>query len=119
MDKVSLRKIVETELSRIEDSRLLGTIHQFLQDDIVTRKFDWDYGEEGEQYNCWLVCVDTDSNTTIVYCEEGFVDPWGLLFLEGPMSTMGPDGNWFATLEDAVRNAPFRDFDNPLGYEVQ
>ena len=33
---------------------------------------DWDYGESGQTYPCWLVWRNNGANSGIAYCEHGF-----------------------------------------------
>jgi len=68
---------------------------------------DWDYGRPGETYTCWTVIEHPQSNTGVAYCERGFGPrrPWGLVFLSGPHMGMGQDSNWFASLEEAVKES--------------
>lgn len=81
---------------------------------------DWDYGESGQKYPCWLVWRNEEANTGIAYCELGFGpgDPWGLLFLRGEYMSMGMDSGWFMRLEDALRNSPGWEGQDPHGFEI-
>ncbi len=120
MNSTRLLRLVDSELANISQPELVNVIYDHLQSEPDARPVDWDYGEPGEKYECWFVCEDARSNTAIVYCEQGFgpSDPWGLIFVEGPYASMGMDSQWFVSLEDAVRNAPFWVGENPTGYEI-
>jgi hypothetical protein len=74
---------------------------------------DWDYGEKGQQYLCWIV-FERDS-CEIAFCENGFGPrtPWGLLWpLDHSHSSMGMDSGWYKTFMEtffdsyAVRELP-------------
>jgi len=102
LDAASVQKYVEDQLSKITDPKVVETLRKFL----VTPRLelrDWDYGETGEQFPCWIVFEHAKSNACIVYCEHGFgpATPWGLLFLRGKNLSMGMDCNWAETLEEA------------------
>ena len=116
-DKIS--KLVESEIARIKQLDLA----QAVRDHIVTPRMemrDWDYGEDGEQYACWIVCEDTGSNQAVAFCEQGFAPPysWGTIHIDGEFSSMGPDAAWYISLEQAVRGSSFWEGQNPSGYEV-
>jgi hypothetical protein len=95
-----LRVLVKGELARMADARVARQIRSLL---IAPKPVlrDWDYGEKGQQYVCWIVLEDHASKTGIAYCESGFGPkaPWGLIFLEG--SSMGMDSAWFTTFLQA------------------
>jgi hypothetical protein len=61
----------------------------------------WDYGANDEQYECWTVAVDAESDSALVYSDHGFgpVHPWGLVSASEPW--FGMDSGWFLRLEDA------------------
>jgi|SRR5882672_7303057 len=112
--------LVEREVGRIAQADLASLIGSLR---VPTRceLRPWDYGEPEEAYPCWIVLEHPASNTAIAYCEEGFGprDPWGLLFIKGPHSSIGMDSGWFASLEDAVRGSMAWEGENPPGYEVK
>ncbi len=112
--------LVEREVRRIAQAELVSLIGSLR---VPTRceLRPWDYGEPEEVYPCWIVLEHPTSNTAIAYCEEGFGprDPWGLLFIKGPHSSIGMDSGWFASLEDAVRGSTAWEGENPPGYEVK
>jgi hypothetical protein len=63
---------------------------------------DWDYGEVGQQYFCWIVLEEALGEYGIAYCNEGFgpKNPWGLVSLE-ENSSMGMDSQWYPTFIQA------------------
>jgi hypothetical protein len=97
---------VERELAMIEDA----VVRETLRSRIITPERhlrNWDYGAPGEQYPCWTVAADPESDSAIVYSEHGFgpSDPWGLVFITKPW--FGMDCGWFARLEDAFVDSFF------------
>lgn len=70
---------------------------------------NWDYGEVGQTYPCWIVAQHTPSNTAIAYSKHGFgpTNPWGLLSLcsSGPRSSMGMDSSWFPHFDECVKES--------------
>lgn len=120
MDETKVLNLVESEIATIAQPEFVETIRKFL---VTPRQEDrgWDYGDLGQTYPCWIVMEDPEINTVIAYCEYGFGPeaPWGLLFLGGPHTSMSMDSNWFACLEDAVRDSWFWDGENPPDYEVR
>jgi hypothetical protein len=95
-----LKVLVEGELARMADARVASQIRSLLTEPKPVLR-DWDYGEKGEQYVCWIVLEEPASKTGIAYCESGFGPkaPWGLIFLED--SSMGMDSGWFTTFLQA------------------
>jgi hypothetical protein len=120
MDRHELETLVESQLDAIKQKDLASCITDRL---IVPRieNRDWDYGEPGATFPCWLCVEDPSTNTGIAYCEKGFgpTYPWGLVFLEGQWSSIGMDSQWFVSLEEAARSAPFWLGDNPPAYAAQ
>jgi hypothetical protein len=114
-----ITNLVEKELARIADPVLLAAIRSLLVPPYAVER-DWDYGWPGQKHTCWTVLEHRPSNTGIAYCEAGFgpSSPWGLVFLSGDVMSIGMDSAWFASLEDAMRESPAWDQDNPPGYEV-
>jgi hypothetical protein len=105
IDAETLRTLIARELGHLSDERVKEHIrHLLVEPEAVMR--DWDYGNPGEQYLCWTVLNDSDSNTGIVYCESGFGprNPWGLVWLgseDAKHMSMGMDSGWFPTFLDA------------------
>jgi len=120
MNSVQISRLVASEIDRIVQIDLVQVIQELIIEPREESR-GWDYGKPGEQFPCWIVIEHLQSNTGIVYCEQGFgpKDPWGLVFIRGPHLSMGMDAGWFASLEDAVRESPFWHAGNHDGYEVQ
>lgn len=119
MDADRISKILDEELGKICQPELIDTIKNHL----VTPRLedrDWDYGDPGQTYPCWIVLEDNESDTVVAYCESGFgpKDPWGLMSLS-KFRNIGMDSGWFTSLEDAVRESTFWLGENPMGYEVE
>ncbi|MEI8022056.1 MAG: hypothetical protein WCH39_27855 [Schlesneria sp.] len=118
-DKALILQKLDAEISRIADEAVLGAMKPLL---VVPRceMREWDYGEPGQEFPCWIVLDHIPTNTCISYCEYGFgpSSPWGLLFIEGRYLSMGMDSGWYSNLEDAFRGSMAWDGDNPPGYEV-
>jgi hypothetical protein len=95
-----LKALVEDELARMADAWVGSHIRSLLTEPKPVLR-DWDYGEEGQQYVCWIVLEDHASKTGIAYCENGFgpTAPWGLIGLED--SSMGMDSSWYTTFLQA------------------
>lgn len=94
-----IRSLVDQELARLNDRRVLDHIRSLLvEPTVVMRK--WDYGAEGEAYPCWAVLDHVKSNSGIAYCEFGFGprSPWGIVALPGSVHmSMGMDCDWSAS----------------------
>jgi hypothetical protein len=93
------------QLAAINDAVVRDALESLLQ--IPSRHLrDWDYGVAGEQYECWTVAVDAESDTALVYSEHGFgpVHPWGLV--SASERHFGMDSGWFLRLEDAFVGSP-------------
>ena len=55
-DKEVIQQEVDSELSRIVDTGVLGAMKPLL----VVPRFEmrgWDYGEPGQEFPCWIVSV--------------------------------------------------------------
>ncbi len=120
MDNEAVKKKLELELEAITDVTVLERLNLLLVKPRCEYR-EWDYGEEGLEYPCWIVADHGPSNTCIAYCEHGFGPsfPWGLLFIAGDHLSMGMDCGWYSNLEDAFRESMAWDGDNPVGYEVR
>ncbi len=118
-DKDIIQEMVDAELSRIADAGVLGAIKPLLVSPRCEMR-EWDYGEPGQTFACWIVLDHVSTNTCIAYCKYGFGPsfPWGLLFITGQYLSMGMDSGWYANLEDAFRASTAWDGENPPGYEV-
>ena len=120
MNIALIEKLVEKEIHCITQADLVEAIRAHR---VLTRveKREWDYSDSYTEYPCYIVLEDKKSNTAVAYCEKGFgpVYPWGLIFIEGEVMSLGMDSGWFASLEEAVRNSMFWHGVNPDNYEVQ
>lgn len=105
MDSDAVKRLVERELGPLTDARVIAHVRSLLVEPKVVMR-GWDYGEPGQQYPCWAVLDDHNSNTGIAYCESGFGPrcPWGLVWLDAePVNmSMGMDCSWYSTLLDAL-----------------
>ena len=110
--------LLEQQLSLVTDPVMATRIRELLVPPYAVDR-PWDYGELGQTYVCWTVLEYRPSNTGIAYCGDGFADPWGLVFLEGPHMSMGMDSAWFAFFEDAFRHSGAWDGETPTGHEVR
>jgi hypothetical protein len=88
------------QLATIRDAVVRDALRALLQTPSRHLR-DWDYGVAGEQFECWAVAVDPESDTALVYSEHGFgpVHPWGLV--SASERRFGMDSGWFLRLEDA------------------
>lgn len=102
VDEVKVQQRVDEQVARIADPKVVESLKKFLVAPRCEMR-DWDYGEPGEQFPCWIVFEHATSNACIAYCEQGFgpVMPWGILLLRGNNRSMGMDCNWSETLEEA------------------
>jgi len=104
MDAGTLKALVDTELGRLSDLRVLGHVRKMLVEPKAVLR-GWDYGEIGQKFPCWEVLNHAASNTGIAYCEYGFGPrcPWGLVWIGDDEShrTIGMDSSWFASFWDA------------------
>jgi hypothetical protein len=96
----TIQALIEAEISSLQDSRVVSHIRSLLVEPTEILR-EWDYGESGQTFPCWLVLSHLQSNTGIAYCEFGFgpKNPWGLVFLSG--GSLGMDCGWFASFADA------------------
>ena len=93
IDADTLKGLIGRELKNLLDVRVTAHIRSLLVEPRAELR-DWDYGEPGEQYPCWITFADNVSNIAIAYCESGFGprNPWGLLWLESrEYMSMGMD----------------------------
>lgn len=120
MTAEEISNLVEREIERIGEPELVHRIRELLVVPYPVER-DWNYGAPGQKFTCWTVVEHQESNTGIAYCEDGFGPSylWGLMFLSGSHMDMGMDCNWYASLEDAMRESMAWEQPNPPGYEVQ
>jgi hypothetical protein len=98
VDAVTVKRLLEAELAKLSDTRVDRYIRSLVIEPTSAPR-GWDYGDPGQKYVCWTVLEHHYSNSSIVYCEDGFgpSDPWGLLFLTGEHTSMGMDSQWYPT----------------------
>lgn len=120
MNKEAVQLLLKSELESISDELVLNQLRTLLVEPRCELR-EWDYGEEGQKYPCWIVADHPPSNTCIAFCDQGFgpTCPWGLLFRTGEHQNMGMDSGWFANLEDAFRQSMAWDGEDPADYEVR
>jgi hypothetical protein len=109
VDTDILKAFVEDELASVEDARVTSHIRSLLAEPKRELR-DWDYGEKGQQYVCWIVLEHRASGIGIAYCESGFgpKTPWGLVSLD-PESSVGMDAGWFRSFLEAYFNSAAAD----------
>ena len=87
MNATDISELVERELLGITEPELVRRIRELLVHPYPVERV-WDYGTSYEAFTCWTV-----------------LDPWGLVFLSGPLMSIGMDSAWFTSLEDAIRES--------------
>jgi hypothetical protein len=119
MQLAEFQSLFDSELEKIDQQAVVECIEKFRIPPRL-QYLNWDYGEEGQQYPCWIAVEDPGTGTAVVFCQQGFGPqyPWGLVSIEGPYQSMGTDYQWFVTLEEAVRDAMFSEGPNPDGDPV-
>jgi hypothetical protein len=98
-----LELLTANEIARVSDSRVVAHIRGLLVEPHIMLH-DWDYGEPGQQYPCWMVLDDPKTGAKIAYCEHGFgpANPWGLVGpVKRPRPAIGMDCAWYTRLLDA------------------
>ena len=120
MSAAQVSALVERELHSIAQLELAALARRLAIPPRLEHR-SWDYGPTEQYFPCWLVVEHLPSNTGIAYCAQGFGPsyPWGLVSLSGEHMSMGSDGAWFVSLEDALRNSSAWQGQNPAGYEAQ
>src|SRR5689334_20145777 len=80
-DAKEISDLVERELLRISDDRLVRKIRELKVSPYPVER-EWDYEPRGQRFVCWTVLEHQPSKTGIAYCSEGFGPgyPWGLVF---------------------------------------
>jgi len=122
-EQAEITSLIEQEILRVSDK--LATEH--IRSLLIPPKpilLNWDYGNLGERYLCWVVLEETHGKRGIAYCKEGFGPSfsWGIVTPEEGTS-MGMDSAWFvhfmeAYVESAGSEIPIwcvtkQDRDNP------
>lgn len=95
-----LKAILARELAIIADAARRRALEAILiEPGIRTRA--WDYGEEGEGYDYWVVAEAPEKGIELAYYEQGFGPefPWGFLFTDE--DSLGMDSQWNWYLEEA------------------
>jgi hypothetical protein len=102
-----VQEIVDIEVSRIADEAARLRISELRVRPYPVER-EWYYGTAGQRYTCWTVLEHPELNFGIAYCEEGFGPrrPWGFVALSGPQMGIGPDFEWYSSLEDALKDSP-------------
>ena len=102
MNLSDVEELVEKQIREISQQELVETIEKH-RVPLRIEDREWDYSNSFTEYPCCIVLEDKLSNTAVAYCEFGFgpSNPWGLIFLEGEIMSMGMDSGWFLSLEDA------------------
>jgi len=101
-----LKFLIGQALGQVADERITTHIRTCLVEPYIEMR-DWDYGEPGQQFPCWIVFIDSaGSGITIAYSEFGFGPnhPWGLLWVEGQghwPTSMGMDCSWYENFVEA------------------
>jgi hypothetical protein len=103
---MSQEKIVaqlERELASVSDPALRAKVEGLLVEPTLLR-CSWDYGAQGETFSCWKVAESADQPVGVFHCENGFGPecPWGLMWLNETLPSMGPDSGWFPTFCEAA-----------------
>jgi hypothetical protein len=108
VDSGTLRELIDRELADLPNERIVRHIRALLVEPVPELR-DWDYGEPGQQYPCWIVFRHTASNTGIAFCEQGFGPrcPWGLLRIggEGKPRSIGQDCGWYPNFLETYFNS--------------
>lgn len=102
LNSAKVQALVESELARIKDARLLQEIRSLLISPRCEHR-GWDYGSPGQTFPCWFVLESRTVAVGIAYCDQGFgpTHPWGLMFLTGPRTSMGMETSWHRSFEEA------------------
>jgi hypothetical protein len=104
VDADAVKRLVADQVSRIRDvSRREALEAVLIEPDLQFR--DWSYGEQPQEYPCWVIARVRQRPTVLLYCEHGFGPsyPWGILHAED--CSLGTDGQWHQSLDDAFLNS--------------
>lgn len=78
----------------------------------------WDYGQPGEKLPCWVIAdLRPERHSLVLYCTTGFGPTYPFGVADADLATLGTDGNWYLSFEDALR-ATIWSGKNPPGFEV-
>lgn len=98
-DKISIKQLLQKELEKITDPIVRAGIEKVLVEP-TSHIRKWDYSTTNESFICWIIATDILTDTSIIYCEQGFgpETPWGLV--SSSVSYFGMDSGWFDNLLD-------------------
>jgi hypothetical protein len=101
-----LRRLVDEQLAIIRDPARREALRSRLVEPWREER-EWDYGEQGERYPCWVVAAAPERGVILVYCEQGFGPemPWGFLYTDADEASLGMDAQWNWYLEEAFVRA--------------
>lgn len=103
-DRARLQRLLENEMAVIDNSDLQARVKALLIEPVFMR-CAWDYGAPDETYPCWKVVGEPAVDTVgIIYCEQGFgpTCPWGLIWMNEAVPSMGKDSGWFRSFREAA-----------------
>ena len=94
-----IKAIVQDQMMQIKDPLVKSALEKILIEPSRHIR-EWDYGTNGEEFECWTIAVDHSTDTSFIYCEYGFGPefPWGLV--SSSVLYFGMDSGWFSKLED-------------------
>jgi hypothetical protein len=98
---LEIKNLIAEELARIKEPARRSQLERFLTDP-RERSMRWDYGKDGESFDCWQFGESSSDELILVYCDRGFgpTFPWGWLFDDE--ESLGMDSQWHSSLEDAA-----------------
>ncbi len=98
-DEILIKQLIQKELDKITDPIVRGGIEKVLVEP-TSHIRKWDYSTTNESFICWVIATDILTDTSIIYCKEGFgpETPWGLVF--SSVRYFGMDSGWFDSLLD-------------------
>jgi hypothetical protein len=107
-----IRALVAAQLGKVKDPGRRAAIAALLTPP-ERRTFAWNYGEEDQRYDVWVIGKTPDGSRLLAYAEEGFGPgmPWGVVV--SAEDSMGMDSQWHFDLEHAVLNFRLIDPDAP------
>jgi hypothetical protein len=114
MQSDDISDLVQSELTRLADPHRRASLESYL---VRPQKLSlaWDYGSEGERFDCWRVGQSPSGDILLMFCKDGFGPefPWGFVFPES--KSLGMDSQWHSGLEDAAICAGL--LEAPDGYQ--
>ena len=103
-DRIRLQQLLEAEMAAIRNVDLQARVKALLIEPVLMR-CAWNYGIPDEIYPCWKVVGEPAvQRIGIAYCDQGFgpACPWGLIWLNETVPSMGQDSGWFSTFREAA-----------------